>query len=103
MENTYKDIVKQFEKIGKKSTLDNVSVKVIDLQNGVLVYDPKTGWLAIRKQCIHENKLSNETNVTYYNEVKYKNSETPYCLLPELTKIYNQIIEKQFNKYKLWD
>jgi hypothetical protein len=92
MEQTYKDIVKQFEKIGIKSTLDNVPVRVIDLQNGVLVYDPATGWLAIRKGCIHENKLTNESHITYYNEVKYRNTKTPYCLLPELKELYNQII-----------
>jgi hypothetical protein len=90
MEKTYNKIVKSIEKIGINSKLENKSIKVLDLESGILMYDKKTGWLALRKE-LKSSFVSSETRRIPFNKVLYKNSNTPYCLYGELKKVLNQI------------
>jgi len=94
MKKTYKKIITQFDRIGINSKLDGVKVKVIDLENEVLVLDPKTGWLALRRQLISKNDISGENKVTYFNKVMCRSKTKFRCLYPELKDIHTQIVTK---------
>ena len=93
MEKTYNKIVKTIVKIGINSKLENKSLKVLDLESGILMYDPQTGWLALRKE-LKASFVSSETRRIPFNKVLYKNSKTPYCMYGDLKKIYNSIPEQ---------
>lgn len=90
MKNIYKSIVKIIKRDGCNSTLENRKIKALDLKTDILIYEPLTGWLALRKE-LKTMLLSHEKRTIYFNKVLYKNKNTPYCLKPELKKLLTEI------------
>ncbi len=90
MNKLYKQITKLIKDIGEDTTLENVKVKALDLKDGVLIFDEKTGWLALRKP-VKTNALSNKEHTVYFNKVLYKKSDFPYCLREDLENVLDEI------------
>lgn len=89
--NRYDKIVKILKEIGIKSKLDGVRILVTDLKEGVLMLEPISGWLAIRKEHIIENKLENTVKTMPWNYLLYKDKNNCRCLDSELKEILKQI------------
>lgn len=86
MDKTYRKIVDFVKSYGIKSELEKQEVKVVDLENSILVLHEKSGWLALRKPQ-KTTSLSNQSHVVYFNKVLYKGKYIPYCLKYELEKV----------------
>ena len=91
--NYYKEIIKIINNIGSNSRLDNVLVKVIDLEKEILVYNPATGWLAKQKRIEHKNQLTGQVRFTYSYVTVFKDENTPYVLKDGVIKLYEEIIK----------
>jgi hypothetical protein len=87
----YDKIVNILKEIGTKATLDGIKILITDVRDGILMLDPISGWLAIRKKHIIENKLENTVKTIPWNYLLYKDKDNCRCLGPELKEILNQI------------
>ena len=91
MNKLYKEIVDLVEELGTKAKLENKPVKVLDLETGVLILEPKSGWLAIRKD-LECHTLSSQRSKVYFDKVLYKKKDYPYCALKsDLEDVKKQI------------
>lgn len=91
MDKLYKEIIKIIDKIGVPANIENQDVKVIDLSEDVLVYEPITGWLGLRQR-VQTTALSNQKADIFHNKVLYKSRTFCYCLKNDLEKVISELM-----------
>ena len=105
MRALYKNYKKIYEAVSKDRVgsfvkINNMRYKVLDLKDSILLFDPKTGYLAERRSI---------NGSVFYTNVLFKNRALPYCkstkrnycdtckqsycpLLEDLERINNEIL-----------